>query len=82
MGKRTGVSKSGKVSSSSRSSSSTDSTFKAAAIVLGILWLISAVLAEAGILIEQDWALAVGVIIGIVGIPLAVWTFKRDPAAS
>ena len=63
-------------------SASGNSAYKGGAIVLGILWLITAVLALSGILIKDDWALIVGIVIGLIGLPLAVWTFKNDPAAS
>ncbi|MGV1035779.1 MAG: hypothetical protein ACOYD0_01975 [Candidatus Nanopelagicales bacterium] len=57
-------------------------TVKAGLVVAFVLWLIMFGLAEAGLLVDKTWALAVGLIIGFVAIPFGIWLAKKDAADS
>ncbi len=52
--------------------------FKIGLIILPAFWLILAVLAIAGLLVTQVWALVLGLIFAAVGLPFAIWVAKQD----
>lgn len=48
-------------------------------IVIGLAaWVLMFILAELNLLVDQVWALALGVLFGILGVPYAIFVAKKD----
>jgi len=54
------------------------STYKIGLVIGIIAWAVLAILAVLGPLGTDRWAMYLGIVIGVLGVPYAIWVAKQD----
>ncbi|MEI6622040.1 MAG: hypothetical protein WCP28_09055 [Actinomycetes bacterium] len=54
------------------------STYKVGLVIGLIAWAVLAILSLAGPLGTDLWAMYVGIVIGVLGVPYGIWVAKQD----